>query len=170
MGKPTASQRRFRGGALNLYPAETTLGWRVIGLTTALRAAEKLAQNEWREVYDEHGTHLGYQIVANFKTDQELSSNPSSCAVTVRESELNAGQCFRRGKSRTMGMPEDKRLSRPKGLNGRIPAPEDAVERVVEKVKEWGRHRLCVAVTVMQGGDCVYRSRWLEPPNQCNED
>jgi hypothetical protein len=138
----TSATRRASNGALNLYPADTTLGWRVIGLTTALRAAEKLARNEWREVYDEHGTHLGYQVIANFKTDQDLSSNPSSCAVTVRESELYAGQCFRRGKSSTMGMPEDKRLSRPKGPNGRIPSPEDAVERAVEKVKEWGRWRI----------------------------
>jgi hypothetical protein len=143
MSGKTRAERRPCDGALNLYPVDTTLGWRVIGITTAAQAAEKLACGQWREVYDEQGNHLGYQIVANFQTDQEMPGKTSACAVTARESELNAGLG---GKSRTLGMPEAKRLSRPAGPSGRAPAPEDAIERVKEKVKEWGRRRLCVTV------------------------
>jgi hypothetical protein len=58
------STRRACDGAISLYPAETTLGWRVIGTTTSTRAAEKLANGEWREVYAEHGKFWGYQVLA----------------------------------------------------------------------------------------------------------
>jgi hypothetical protein len=152
MSGKTRSQQRAQRGALNLYPAETTLGWRVIGNTTALAAAEKLARGEWREVYDEHGNHLGYQILATFKTDQDLPSPSSSSSITESECELNAFAKIGWVRSFTIGMPEEKRITRGRHRNamgeytGPVLPPEDAVERILEKVKEFGRHRLVLPI------------------------
>jgi hypothetical protein len=134
MGKPTASQRRARGAALHLYAAETTLGWRVVRNTTETEAAEKLAKRKWREVYDEQGTRIGYQIMADKRSDLELLSRPTACSITVRVCELNAGLG---GRSRTLGKTEDWKLGRPAAPNGHIPVPEDAVELAIQKVEQW---------------------------------
>jgi hypothetical protein len=134
MGKPTASQRRARGAALHLYAAETTLGWRVVRNTTETEAAEKLAKNRWWKVYDVQGNLLGYQIIADKRSDTEILSKPTACSITMRVCELNAGLD---GRSRTLGMPEEKKLNRPPGPNGHIPVPDDAVERAIQKVRQW---------------------------------
>ncbi len=144
MGK-TSAQRRACDGAISLYPAETSLGWRVIGTTTAPIAAERLARGEWREVYDEHGNFWGYQVLANFTKDEDLPSGASSTSITVRECELNAGLG---GRSRTAGMTEEQRISR-KNKFGKALPPEDAVERAQEKVKAMEAHRLFDAVKVV---------------------
>jgi len=136
MGKPTASQRRARGAARNLYlfAAGTTLGWRVVHMTSSTEAAENLAKRRWRQVYDEQGNLLGYQIMADKRSDTEILSKPTACSITMRVCQLNAGLG---GRSRTLGMPEAKKLNRPAGSNGHIPVPDDAVERAIQKVRQW---------------------------------
>ncbi len=133
MSGRTKAQRRACKGELNLYPANTTLGWRVIGTTTSQRAAAKLARGEWREVYDDSGNLLGYQILATFSTDKDLPSGESSSSITASESQLNAGVV---GVSHTEGLSEDERVSRRNKWQHALP-PEDAVERAREKVKIW---------------------------------
>lgn len=120
-----------------LYPADTTLGWRVIRRVTLACGTYKAISGQWREVHDEHGNHWGYQVVANFKTDAELPSGASSSSITVREMELNAFTVLKYGKSQTAGMSEDDRISRRHYKSGRKLAPEDAVERAVAKVRQW---------------------------------
>lgn len=133
MGGKTRAQSRACDGAISLYPAETSLGWRVIGTTTRERGLEKLAGGEWREVFDEHHNFWGYQILANFKKDEDLPSGASSSSITVSECCLNAGLG---GRSHTSGMPEEKRISR-RSEEGKALPPEDAIERAIEKIKQW---------------------------------
>jgi hypothetical protein len=120
--------------SLNLYPADVTLGWRVIRRVSQARGERKLALGEWREVHDEYGNLQGYQVLATFKTDLDLPSGASSTSITVSECELNAGL---RGKSRTYGLDEDERLSRRNQQTGKALPPEDAIERARAKVREW---------------------------------
>lgn len=125
----------------DLYPPTTTLGWRVIKLVTAAEAQGALEQGLWREVYDEQGNLAGYQIKANFQTDDDLPSGWSSCAISENEMDLNAGAAFKHGRSKTAGMPEDLRVARRhihgKKATGKALPPEDAVERALAKVKLW---------------------------------
>jgi hypothetical protein len=139
MGKSRSERRASTGAILNLYPPETTLGWRIIGHTTVARAAEKVARGHWREVLYEDGSLAGFQILATFKTEDELPTNGySPCTITESESDLNAGTKFEHGKSQTAGRPEWKRISRHARYDDKkILAPEDAIERAVEKVRRW---------------------------------
>ena len=156
MSGKTRSQCRELRGEIAVYPAETSLGWRVIRHVPATEAREKLATGEWREVYDEHQSFLGCQILANFKVDQELPSGASSTSITVRECLLNAGiRETSRGvvlglKSRTAGMTEDERISRKNKFGKPLP-PEDAVERARAKVKELAKleHRILAPIKVV---------------------
>jgi len=91
------------------------------------------AEGKLREVQDEHQNFLGYQLISNFKTDNDLPSGVSSTSITVTECVLNAGLG---GYSRTLGMGEEERISR-KSREGKQLPPEDAIERAIEKVKEW---------------------------------
>ena len=148
MGGRTSAQRRACDGDVSVYPAETSLGWRVIRTTTPRKAAEKLASGEWSEVYDEHGNLLGCQMLASFTKEDDLPSNPSSTDITAWESKLNAGLS---GKSRTDGLPEEERISLfRKTKDGLVKiAPEDAIERAQAKVRELAHHRLCDPVIKM---------------------
>jgi hypothetical protein len=134
----TANDRRSQSSerSIAVYPADTSLGWRVIRMVSPNVALGKLALGVWREVFDEHRNFVGCQVLQTVKTDSELPSGASSTSITVNECELNAGLG---GKSRTAGMPEDKRLSRFRTTaNGILPLPpEDAIERAQAKVKEW---------------------------------
>jgi hypothetical protein len=132
MGK-TRAQRRVCDGEISLYPAETILGWRVVGTTTHAKAADKLTRGEWRVVEDEQHNFLGYQVLAAYKKDEDLPSGASSSSITVNEAQLNAGL---HGRSRTTGMSEDERISR-RSKDGKALPPEDAIERAREKVMQW---------------------------------
>lgn len=141
MSGKTRGQRRAEFGerCINLYPPDTALGWRVIRQVTPAEATKKVASGQWREVFDEHGNFWGYQVLANFKTDSDLPSGASSTSITARECELNAGLG---GRSRTMGMIEADRISRRHPKMGKALPPEDAVERAIAKVKEFGKSRI----------------------------
>lgn len=131
----TGNERRAQSSerCISVYPADTTLGWRVIKMVSAQLAMAKLALGVWREVHDEHGSFQGCQVLATVKSDSELPSGASSTSITVNECELNAGLG---GKSRTAGLSEDKRISRFR-TDGKALPPEDAIERAEAKVREW---------------------------------
>jgi len=139
MGKSRTERRASTGETLNVYPPDTALGWRVIGHTTVVRAAERVVRGHWREVFYSDGSLAGFQILATFKTEYELQSNGfSPCTISESESDLNAGTKFKHGKSQTVGRPEWKRISRHARYDDRkILAPEDAVEKAIAKVKQW---------------------------------
>ncbi len=139
MGKSRYERRESMGATLNLYPPDTSQGWRIIGNTTVARAADKVARGLWAEVNYEDGSLAGYQILAAFKTDLELPTNGiSPCTITESESDMNAGTKFKRGKSQTLGRPEWKRISRHAKYDDRkILEPEDAIEKAVMKVRQW---------------------------------
>jgi hypothetical protein len=126
-------QRRTSDGALNLYPADDSRGWRVIRVVSFSDGLEKVASGDWMLVDDVNGNPWYFQLKANFTTDQDLPSGASSSSITESECKLNAG-CG--GKSRTMGMSEDRRLCRRDIVSHALP-PEDAVERAINKVKMW---------------------------------
>lgn len=129
--------RAYTAARYDLYPPTTTLGWRVVRKVTAAEANDALERGLWREVCNERGEFAGYQIKANFKSDEDLPSGSSLCSIAVKEMELNAGTAFRRGKSRTAGLQEDERVAlRNQQTNHALP-PEDAVERATEKVRLW---------------------------------
>jgi hypothetical protein len=133
--------------SIPVFPADTTLGWRVIRMVSVQVALGKLALGVWREVHDEHGNFQGCQVLATVKSDSELPSGASSTSITVNECELNAGLG---GRSRTAGLPEDKRISRFRTTDhGILPLPpEDAIERAQAKVKEWTKPHSDKAVRV----------------------
>lgn len=139
MGKSRGLRRGNIGANYLLFAAETTLGWRVVRRVSGAQGEEMLARGQWRDVYDASGNHIGYQVIASYKTDLEILSGSSSCSITAREIELNAGL---RGRSRTAGMSEEQRISRRAPRTGSPLPPEDAIERAIAKVKEWPRsHR-----------------------------
>lgn len=122
---------------LAIFPPDTTLGWRVVGRVSSAVGDKKVANGEWRRVNNELGEHVGYQALATFQTDKDLPSTPSSCSITVRQVELIAGTAFKHGKSRTLGMPEEKKICRRNPKSGRALPPEDAVELALAKMEQW---------------------------------
>ena len=134
-----------RGHAANrnfsLWSSETDYGWRVVRQISFVEGEGKVARGEWRRVADTFGNHIGYQALANFKSDEELPSGASSTSINVWECLLNAGLG---GRSRTAGLSEDERISRKTRFGKPLP-PEDDVERAQAKVTEFGNGRLVAA-------------------------
>lgn len=126
---------------VNLFSANTTFGWRVVRRVPVERACEQLALKKWREIWSEEVNgkreFLGVQPLSPEKSWNRpipaLAGSPPT--ITLTEMRMNAGLF---GRSRTMGMPEWKRLKRQaKYDEKKILAPEDAIERAIEKVKLW---------------------------------
>jgi hypothetical protein len=139
MGKPAARQRReLSGTTLNLFSANTALGWDVIRQVPVELALEKLAAKQWREVWLTNGELAGVQPLRaeEQKTfHQILVAELLAVTITLNELLRNAG-CY--GRSRTLGMPEWKRLRRHARWDPEMMlAPEDATERAIEKVRLW---------------------------------
>ena len=134
MGKPTASQRRARAGAVNLYGSDLSRG--AIATTTLDMVQEKVASGAWREVFFEStGASAGYQIVP--RAERAKPKPPLERALTITLTET-LRYCGLYGKSHTMGLPEWKRLKRhAKDDDQKILPPEDATERAIVKVKLW---------------------------------
>ena len=108
---------------------------------TSFQKGERLADlGLYVRVYDENtGEHCGYQIASSRLASGPGSSleQPSSAAIRAHEmrkfAELN-------GRSRTAGMPENKRLEREKQIDvhtGKYLLAEDELERVIAKVRVW---------------------------------
>lgn len=89
-------------------------------------------------LHDKQGNLVGCQLTNNHPGDGAIPSQPSSPVLTVREIELYAGRNFPGGRSRTAGLTETQRLERSRRTHprtGKYLLPEDAVERVTEKVR-----------------------------------
>ena len=140
----TSATRRAHAGELPLYPADASRGWRVIRMSSFAAASDKLARGEWKVMNDEQGNPWYFQICTTFKTDQDLPSGASASSLTPRESMMSAGLY---GRSRTVGMSEDERISR-RNLAGHPLPPEDAIERAIEKVKEFGKSWISLRIEI----------------------
>lgn len=122
-GKSHATRRARKSGLVNLYPSNTTLGWRLVGLVTPSVAAEKLATGEYREVYDDADNFLGVQMLAS-KKRLDHSSNPSSCSISLNEIKRIAGL---EGESVTLNL----------SMREHARVAEDAIERAINKLMQW---------------------------------
>lgn len=110
-----------------LFPAETTLGWRIIRMVSMKQGLEQERSGAWRRVLEGiTGELIGFQLMAAKpeRVDKDLPSLRSSASITSSEMVLNCGR------SRTAGLCEDKRMERV--AQGRM--PEDQIERVQRKV------------------------------------
>jgi hypothetical protein len=122
---------------IDVYPADESSGVRVIRQVSPAFAFEKVARGLWIELFDGYGSFIGVQVIAAVKSDQDLQSGASSLTITAKEVMINAG-C--RGRSRTIGMCEEQRINRrADGPNddGHALPPEDRIERVLAKVRQW---------------------------------
>lgn len=134
MGKrPT---RRGHGGESLVYPLWTPntdqRGWRVAREISFAQGEAKCVSGEWDRVRDDYGNLSGYSMRVSVKTDQDLPGGATSTSITVREVLMSAGVF---GKSRTMGMTEEQRITRRDGR--KFLPPEDAIERATAKVRQW---------------------------------
>jgi hypothetical protein len=119
---------------IDVYSADTSLGWRVVRQVTALYAFQRVVEGKWRELFDSIGNFYGVQVVPAAKTDQELPSGTSATTITARDAQLFAGLG---GKSQTIGRSEDFRLTRSSRVTCKALPPEDHIERVMAKVAQW---------------------------------
>ncbi len=135
MGKSRADRRRSSGKATyRLFAPETVLGWRVVRWVPESLGEQKVAQGEWRRVYDEQGNHVGYQMLAGTQYDHGPfpDSYRSSVIISPAEMRMIAGEY---GRSRTLGMSEQQRLLRHARYDkSKILPPEDAIERAHGKL------------------------------------
>src|SRR5690242_6631755 len=140
MGMSRATRRAVSGVMIDLFDENTSLGWRVKYRVSAALALEKIALKQWREIWFDNGELAGVQPL---KPEQKktlgkvLVERLIAVTITLPEVKRNAGVY---GRSRTIGMPEWKRLRRQhvaKEKYNRIVDPEDATERAIEKVRAW---------------------------------
>jgi hypothetical protein len=132
-----ASQRRAAGSirCIDVYPADVSLGWRIVRQVTPEFAYKKVLDGQWREAFDDCGNFLGCQVIAAIGIDRELSDEEESAStITAHENRLNAGLD---GRSRTIGMSEDRRITRRHPKTWSALPPEDAIERAIAKVQQW---------------------------------
>ena len=89
-------------------------------------------------IYNAHGQLVSCELTNNHPGDGPIPSQRSGPTITAHEMVLYAGRVFRGGKSRTENLNEAQRLERAARTSvrtGRRMLPEDAVERVAEKVR-----------------------------------
>ena len=122
----------FNSNNFDLYPSNTSLGWRVVRKVTYAKGMEKCALGLWRKVYDEQHNHVGFQIGAYDDCSNVVGSRPTPTAIARFEMEINA-----LSKSRTAHLCEDQRVSRSNRQTGKALPPEDRAERVQAKVRVW---------------------------------
>lgn len=151
MGRSRSQRRAVAGLMIDLFDENTSLGWRVKYRVSAELALEKIALKQWREIWLTNGELAGVQALRpeQKKTlNQVLVAELLATTITLNELLRNA-QCY--GRSRTMGMPEWKRLQRHVWRRGQsvangkpvyyksdeIAPPEDATERAIAKVRLW---------------------------------
>jgi hypothetical protein len=128
-------RRSFGDYCIDVYAADTSRGWRITRQTTPAIAYKKVLSGKYREVFDDFGNFFGVQIIAAAKTDLELvSDEDSTTTITARENRLNAGLA---GQSHTIGLTEDRRITRQHPVTFAVLPPEDGIERVRAKVNQW---------------------------------
>jgi len=89
-------------------------------------------------IHDSQGRLVGCELTNNHPGDGPIPSQPGGPVITAREMEMYAGRAFRGGKSQTERLTETQRLeraSRTSVRTGKRMLPEDAIERVAEKVR-----------------------------------
>jgi hypothetical protein len=130
-----ASNEAYR---VNVFSANTALGWKVIRQVPVEFALEQIALCKWREIWYENGELAGVQSlkpVEKKTLHQVLTERLVAVTITLSEVRRNAGLY---GRSHTIGMSEWKRLRRHARFDERkILPPEDATERAIEKVRQW---------------------------------
>lgn len=128
---------------VNLFSANTALGWKVIRQVSVEFAIEKVALKKWREIWYEsvdggERELAGVQPLApepKKTLRQVLIERLVAVTITFAEVQRNAGLY---GRSHTIGMSEWQRLRRHARFDEKkILAPEDATERAIEKVRLW---------------------------------
>ena len=130
MARPKSrSNRKFL-----LFSFDTTLGWSVIRQVSLLFGERKVDEGVWRRVNNEQGIHIGYQLAAAEKYENDSRSSPTY--ISASEMAMYAGRAFSGGKSRTVFMTEQQRSQR-RGKFDKILPVEDAVERITGKVESW---------------------------------
>lgn len=143
MGKSRSDRREASGEVTNLFAKGTLVGCRVLMRVSMELALEKEAQGKWRRVFYDGGALAGFQPYAQARSQKPAASNPggsldgSPPTITLTEVQMNAGEF---GASRTRGMPEWKRERRQRRIKEKychVIAPEDAIERAIEKVRLW---------------------------------
>lgn len=138
MPKTQSERRRLKGQTLNLFSSNTALGWQVTRQVPAETALLKIALKQWREIWYEDGTLAGVQPLRPEERkclSQALLERLIAVTITLPELKRNAGLY---GRSRTLGMPEWKRMQRHARFDeNKLLPPEDATERAVEKVRQW---------------------------------
>lgn len=130
---------RNENGKLCLYSAETNSGWRVNRMVRFDEGERMVAKGTARREMDQVGNHVGYRMIAvkEARVDLDLASQPQPVSITAKQMEMNAHTIFKDGRSRTLGLPEGKRLERAarKDPSGHHLQPEDAIERTQRKVQ-----------------------------------
>lgn len=141
MGRSRSQRRAVAGLMVDLFDENTSLGWRVRYRVSAELALEKIALKQWREIWLTNGELAGVQPLKPQQQKgldrpcQVLMAGLLAVTITLSELQRNAGLF---GRSRTMGMPEWKRLRRHARFNESvILAPEDATELAIAKVRLW---------------------------------
>lgn len=89
-------------------------------------------------IHDSQGRLVGCELTNNHPGDGPIPSQPGGPVITAREMEMYAGRAFKGGKSQTEQLTETQRLeraSRTSTRTGKRLPPEDAIERVAEKVR-----------------------------------
>ena len=109
--------RRAAEGALYLYPADDSHGWKEIRIVPFREGLMMVAAGKWALRFDEHRQPWYFQLKQGAK--EGVGSEPSPTTITANESGLNACSSDARDKNKP---------TRPF---------YDAVDRVVEKVKQW---------------------------------
>lgn len=100
-----------------MYPADASHGWREIRIVPFREGLLMVAEGKWNLRMDEHRQPWYFQIKASAKTD--IGSEPSPTTITANESDLNA--CGNDVRDNT----------------GPTRPFYDAVDRAIEKVKQW---------------------------------
>lgn len=143
MGKSRSDRREASGEVTNLFSKGTLVGCRVLMRVPMVLALEKEAQGKWRRVFYDGGELAGFQPYAQARLQKPRAAKPgvsldgSPPTITLTEVQMNAGEF---GASSTRGMPEWKRERRERRIKEkycRVVAPEDAIERAIEKVQQW---------------------------------
>ena len=129
---------------------------RIVGSLSFAAAERQVKEGKLQRVYDKR-VLIGYERIPpstapryrEERNDEtgEAVVQPSQASITAAEMDINAGTKFKRGRSRTSRFHPNaiERFNRVHAATGRILPPEDRVERVVEKVRQFGESRLVCA-------------------------
>lgn len=109
---------------------------RVVRRVSLGEAKRMTAAGLWRDAFDADGQFIGFQIVKPRELGYDLPSQQTSVMISAHEMKLIAFDgVFGDTTSRTKDLSEDRRYSRDRTPNGRMPKPEDAIERAIGKLK-----------------------------------